>query len=176
MNVRETLVTNDVDFNLSRDGRNIILQLQSVSAFVWTDAWRNRQLRMRWLGHYGDTLVFSGQLLFSKGPLRDGGWISSDWDSDGERMRNNHLQAIPEGTQVKGRPNCQERDIFLILRDICLLNNASASTRFKQTSSCSLQDKNREYKGHPFSRISHKILDEKLCNLNYQNESKPLRF
>lgn len=112
MKVRETVVTNDVDFNLSRDGRNVILQLQSVSAFVWTDAWHDRQLRMRRLGHHGDTLVFSGQLLFSKGPLGDGGWVSSDGDSDGERMRNDHLQTIPEGTQVKGRANWQERDIF----------------------------------------------------------------
>lgn len=105
--ILEEPLTDDVDLDLSRDGRNVIVQLQGVGAFVWTDAWRDRQLCVRWLRHHGDTLIHSGQLLLSDGPLCDRGRVSGDGDSDGQRLRNDDLQAVPEGAQVKGRTDCQ---------------------------------------------------------------------
>lgn len=106
---REIVVTYDVDFDLSRDGRDIVLQLQGVGAFVRADARCDGQLRVRGLCHHGDTIVCGGQLLLSEGPLGDGGRVSGDGDSDGERLRDDHLQAVPEGAQVEGRTHCQER-------------------------------------------------------------------
>lgn len=112
---RDSLHTNDIDFNLSRDRRNIILKLQSVRSFVWTHARRDCQLCERRLRHHGDALV-SAQLFLSKGPLRNRGGVSSDGDPDGERMRNNDLQTLPEATEVKCRTNCRQRSLFNVIR------------------------------------------------------------
>lgn len=80
---RHIVSTNDVDFNLSRDRCDIVLQVQGVDAFVWADAWRNNQFCECGLSHHGDPFVIGGQLLLSEGPLGDGGRVSADWDSDG---------------------------------------------------------------------------------------------
>lgn len=101
--------TDDVDFDLSRDGCDVVFQLQGVGAFVRADAWRDDQLCEHRLGRQGDTFIGGGQLLLSEGPLGDGGRVSGDGDSDGERLRDDHLQAVPEGAQVEGRTHCQER-------------------------------------------------------------------
>lgn len=101
------IITNNVDLNISSDRGHVVLQLNGVGAFVWTDTWCNSQLCVRGLCHHGDAFVCRGQLLLTEGPLGDGGWVSSDRDFDGERVRNNHLQAVPEGTQVKGWTHCK---------------------------------------------------------------------
>lgn len=111
---RDSLHTNDIDFNLSRNRRNVILKLQSVRSFVWTHARRDCQLCERRLRHHRDTLV-SAQLFLSKGPLRNRGGVSSDGDPDGERLRNNHLQTLPEATKVKCRSNCRQRSLFKVI-------------------------------------------------------------
>lgn len=111
LSVRDVIVTNDIDFNLSRDRGNIVLKMQGVSSLIGTDAWHDCQLCERRLHHHGNTLV-SGQLLLTKGPLGSRGWVSSDGDFDGERLRDDHLQAISEGTQVKGRTDYQDRGVF----------------------------------------------------------------
>ncbi len=112
-------VTNDIDFDLSRDRRDVILQLQCVGAFVWTDTRHDCQFCECGLCHHGDSLVSGGQLLLSKGPLGDWGWVSGDGDSDGERLWDDHLQAVPKSTQVKGWTNCQERNVKRKLKKIC---------------------------------------------------------
>lgn len=112
---REIVVTNDVDVDVSRDRGDIILKLQAVGAFVWTDARRDGQLCVRGLCHHGDALISGCQLLLSKGPLGNRGWVSSDGDSDGKRLRCDHLQAFPEGTQVQGWTNFRERKMFYML-------------------------------------------------------------
>lgn len=94
--------TDDVDFDLSRDRRDVVLQLQGVDAFVWADARRDDQFCERGSGRQGDPLISGGQLLLSESPFGDGGRVSGDGDSDGERLRDDYLQAIFETTQVKG--------------------------------------------------------------------------
>lgn len=110
--VRDSLHTDDINFNLSRNRRNVVLKLQHVRSFVWTHARRDCQLCECRLRHQGDALI-SAQLFFSKGPLSIRGGVSSDGDPDGERLRNNHLQTLPEATEVQGWTNCQGREDFL---------------------------------------------------------------
>ena len=92
--------TDDIDFNLSGDGRDVVLQLQSVGSSVRADTRFNDQLCESGLRGHADPLVSGGELLLAKGPLGNGGRISADGDSDGERMRDDHLQPIFESAQV----------------------------------------------------------------------------
>lgn len=101
--------TNYVDFDLPRDGRDVVHQLQRVDAFVWTDAGGDHQLREGGLGGQTDSFISSSELLLSKGPLRNRGWVSSDGDSDDQWVRHNNLQAIFERTQIKCRANCGQK-------------------------------------------------------------------
>lgn len=72
--------------------------MQGVGALVWTNAWGDGQLGVSGLGHHGDTFISGRQLFVSKAPLGGGSWVSSDGNSDGERLRSNDLQTIPECT------------------------------------------------------------------------------
>lgn len=110
------IVTDDVDLDVPGHGGDVILQLQAVDAFVRTDARHHHQLRVRGLRYHGDALVRRGQLLFSEGPLGDGGRVPGDWDPDGEGLRDDDLQAFPEGAQVKGRADCRERDFIVFYK------------------------------------------------------------
>lgn len=94
--------TDDIDFNLPRARSDIVLQLQGIDAFVWADARCDDQLGECGPGCHGDPFVSSGQLLLSKDPLGDGGWVSSDGDPDSERLRDDHLETIFETTEVEG--------------------------------------------------------------------------
>lgn len=97
--------TDDVDFDISRHRGDVVLQVEGVDAFVWPDARRDHKFCESGLGHQGDAFVCGRHLLLSEGPLGDGGRVSSDGNSDGERLRDDHFQAVFESTQVKGWSN-----------------------------------------------------------------------
>ena len=103
-------LTNDVDFDLSGDGGDVVLQVKAVDALVRTDARGDRQLCEGGLCRHGDALVRGAQLLLPERPLGRGGRVSGDGNSDGQRLRDDHFQNLPETAQVARRTNCGERE------------------------------------------------------------------